>query len=81
VSVKEKTKLSDAVIIAIIGAVVSILSLYMTLTIKSKVNEVHEQINSRMDELLKINKEASEAKGNLEGRAEQVTEDSLLKIK
>lgn len=80
-SVKEKTKLSDAVIIAIIGAVVSILSLYMTLTIKSKVNEVHEQINSRMDELLKINKEASEAKGNLEGRAEQVTEDSLLKIK
>lgn len=76
-----KKGISDAVIISIIGGVVSIVCLFMTLTIRQNQKEIHQQINSRMDELLEINKEASRAKGNLEGREEKKSEDSLTKKK
>lgn len=68
--------MSDGIIIAIIGGIVSIVSLGMTLVVKYNLEKVHKQVNSRMDELLSIHKAASKAEGNLEGRAEQKKEDS-----
>lgn len=65
---------SDTVIVAMITGLVSLISLYMTLkingqqkVIKENLHDVHQQINSRMDELLKTTKEASRAKGFMEG--------------
>lgn len=71
---KQKKRFSDTVIVAMITGIVSLISLYMTLkingqqkNIKENLHEVHQQINSRMDELLKTTKEASRAKGFMEG--------------
>lgn len=68
--------MSDAVIISMIGGVVSIVTVVLTLLIKksqtalevSQAN-LHKQINSRMDELLYLTKQkgAQEEKDKQEG--------------
>jgi len=70
--------MTDAVIIALIGGIVSIVSLAMTLLIKksqssleSNQKDLHKQINSRMDELLRLTKEKGKAEGKAEEKAEQ----------
>lgn len=73
-------RFSDAVIIAIISGVVSLIGLGMTLLVKARQKEMHQMINSRMDEMLMLTKEKSEAEGNLQGRKELKTEqDSTSK--
>lgn len=62
--------MSEVVIIAIIGAFVSIASLAMTLIVKYKLEKVHKQINSRMSELLDLTRKASKAEGAQENQAE-----------
>ncbi len=62
--------MSDAVIIAIIGGSVSLAGIALSGYINYRIGKIHKQINSRMDELLKLSKEASKAEGNLEGRKE-----------
>lgn len=76
---QKSKRLSDAVIIAIISGVVSIVGLAMTLMVKAKQTEMHQMINSRMDEMLKLTKDKSEAEGNLKGREELKTEQDSLK--
>lgn len=66
--------MSDSVIIALIGAVVSLGSLAMTLLIKRSQNKLHKQINSRMDELLALTRKEGKAEGNKEGRIEAENE-------
>lgn len=70
--------MSDAVIIALIGGIVSVVSLAMTLLIKKSQNtletnqkDLHKQINSRMDELLRLTKASGKAEGKAEEKAEQ----------
>jgi len=62
--------MSDAVMIAAIGAIVSLASLAMTLLIKKDVNAYHKTVNGKMGELLQVTKEASKAEGKLENQAE-----------
>lgn len=62
--------MSDPIIIAIIGAVVSIASLAMTLIVKYKLEKVHKQINSRMTELLDLTRQASKLEGAADNQAE-----------
>jgi hypothetical protein len=54
--------------------IISILGLLKSNRTSKKIGEVHLQINSRMDELLKLNRESSKAEGNLEGRAQMKEE-------
>lgn len=60
--------MSDAVLIAIVTGSVTIIVTIATLFVNYKIERIHRQINSRMDELLKINKSASRAEGVLEGK-------------
>jgi uncharacterized membrane protein YgaE (UPF0421/DUF939 family) len=62
--------MSDAVVIAIIGGGVSLLGVVIGGYINYRIGQIHKQINSRMDQLLAMNKAASKAEGNLEGRAD-----------
>jgi hypothetical protein len=66
--------MSDAVIIAIIGGSTTVIVAGFTY-LSNKLTGIHKQINSRMDEMLRMNKEASKAEGNLEGRKEQKEEN------
>lgn len=65
--------MSDAVIIAIIGGATTVIVAGFTY-LSSKLTGIHKQINSRMDEMLKLNRESSKAEGKLEGRKEQKEE-------
>ena len=58
--------MSDGVIIALIGAIATV-----AVAIIRKLNGIHKQINSRMDELLELNRRSSKAEGKLEERAER----------
>ncbi len=66
--------MSDAVSISIINGFFSLLAIVVSLMIRANLRKVHKQINSRMDELIDVNKTNSRAQGNLEGRAEQKKE-------
>lgn len=66
--------MSDTVIIAGIGAVVSLLSLLMTLLIKKDVGGVHKQLNSMRTEENKTNKDLGHAEGKAEGKEEEKAE-------
>lgn len=73
--------MTDAVAIAAIGAVVSLASLAMTLLIKqgqakqiNKQDELHKQINGRMDQLIEAKESAAAAIGKAEGKVEQKEE-------
>jgi hypothetical protein len=54
--------------IAVINGSFALGTVCLTLIIKGRLDAVHRQINSRMDQLLDINKSASKAEGILEGK-------------
>ena len=63
--------MTDLVLISIIGGGVTLVVTFSTLFVNYKIEKIHRQINSRMDELLALNRKSSKAEGNLEGRAEE----------
>lgn len=63
--------MSDAVIIAMIGGVVSLFGIGLGGFINYRIGKIHMQINSRMDELLRISNSESKAEGVIEGKAQQ----------
>lgn len=63
--------MNDAVIIAIIGGVVSLGGALLTAFVSVKLARLHKQINSRMDELLAQTKLAGNAEGRKELKEEQ----------
>lgn len=65
--------MSDAVIIAIITCSTTIIVAGFTY-LSAKLTAIHKQINSRMDEMLKLTKDKSKAEGKLEGKQEQKEE-------
>lgn len=80
VPVKVVAKVSDTVKIAIIAGIVTLGQAFIAtriMKVDNKVQEVHKQINSRMDQLLEKSEQASKAEGKIEEKAEQVTRDSL----
>ncbi len=62
------TNNATIIAIALINGSFALGTVCISLLIKGKLNEVHKQINSRMDELLTVNKSASRAEGVLEGK-------------
>ncbi len=54
-------------IIYVIPAVISSTALILAEVIRRRLDQYHLQINSRMDELLRINKENAHATGKAEG--------------
>lgn len=79
----EKKGLSDTVKIAIIAGIVTLGQAWIAVRVNkvnNNVKEVHQQINSRMDQLLEKSEQASKAEGKVEGKAEQVTTDSLKRV-
>lgn len=80
----EKKGLSDTVKIAIIAGIVTLGQAWIAVgvnKVNSNVKEVHQQINSRMDQLLEKSEQASKAEGKVEEKSEQKTRDSLIKTK
>ncbi len=73
--------MSDAVSISIINGAFSLLAVIVGLMIRGNLKIVHKQINSRMDQLLDVNKSNSRAEGKLEGISEQKEEQKLPKKK
>ncbi len=73
--------MSDAVSISIINGFFSLLAIIVGLMIRTNLRIVHKQINSRMDQLLDVNKSNSRAEGKLEGISEQKEEQKLPKKK
>lgn len=77
---KIKTGLSDTVKIAIIAGIVTLGQAFIAtriMKVDNKVQEVHKQINSRMDQLLEVSEKASKAEGKIEEKSEEKTRDSL----
>ena len=68
--------LSDAVIISLIGGAVSIISLLITVLVKNKLERVSTQIDGHMSTLLDLTEKGSRAEGKLEGKKEQMKEQS-----
>lgn len=68
--------MSDAVIIAIVTGVVSTVALIISGIIKVQLSKIHKQINSRMDELLKLTKDSSKAEGVLQEKTKQANKTS-----
>lgn len=69
----KRMKLSDTVKIAIIAGIVTLGQAYIAtrvIKVDNKVEEVHKQINSRMDELIETTEKASKAEGKAEEKAE-----------
>jgi len=62
--------MSDAVIIAILGAVTTVVGAWLNY----KIEKIHKQINSRMTEFLEATKALGTAEGNAAGRKEQKAE-------
>lgn len=71
--------MSDALLLGIIGGGVTLVVTFSTLFVNYKIQKIHKQINSRMDELLALNKASSRAQGNLEGREEERKEQDSKK--
>jgi len=44
------------------------------IAVSNKVDTVHDDVNGKMEKLIKVSGEAEKAKGNLEGRAEAKAE-------
>lgn len=66
--------MTDVILVVIIQSVTSLIIVILTAIVNKRLKTVHKQINSRMDELLAINKKLSNAEGNKEGRLEQTAE-------
>ncbi len=58
------------IIVALISGAANIAIVFITLSLKNKIKNVHKEINGRMGELMEVTKKASKAEGNLEGREE-----------
>lgn len=74
-------KMSESVIIAIVGGFISIILLWMQnkqavklALLQTSQAETHKLINSRMTELLELTRKQSKAEGKLEGKAEEKSE-------
>jgi len=63
--------MSETLIGQIITGVVSLLSLTITLIIKDRQSKLHKQINSRMDELLAINRREAAAENQAKTDAKE----------
>lgn len=63
--------MSDTLILGLATLVTSIVTPLLVLWVNYKLEELHKQINSRMDEMLAMNKRESKAEGKLEERNEQ----------
>lgn len=72
----ENDMASDNVIIAAITGLVSVVSLLITLLIKSKVDTVGKRIDGRMDELLALTRSDSKQEGKLQEKAEHKEEEA-----
>lgn len=59
--------MSDAVIIAGIGGVVSLASLAMTLLIKSNVDKYHKEVDGMKTELVEAVRGKAQAEGEIKG--------------
>jgi len=84
--------MSDAVIISIISGIVAILSLGMTLLVNLRIaritasqkvlaesqDNLHRQINSRMDELLALTRKDSKAEGKAEEKADNESKSKII---
>lgn len=66
--------MSDTLIIALATLVASLVTPLLTLWVKAKLEKLHLQINSRMDEFLKSQKDLGHAEGKVEGKAEEKQE-------
>lgn len=62
--------MSDALVLAIITAITSIVSGGIAAYAAIKISKVGTRIDGRMDELLEINKKASKAEGKVEEKFE-----------
>lgn len=69
-----KIVISDTVLLALISSITGILTIWLN----HRLGRIHKQINSRMDELLKISKAEAMAEGNLKGRAEEKAEHVIV---
>lgn len=70
--------MSDPVTIAIITAVAGLATIVINkrvAQVHKKVDEIELRIDGRMDELLKLTRESSEAIGNKKGREDQTEEN------
>lgn len=63
--------MSDTLILGLATLVTSIVTPLLVLWVNYKLEKLHKQINSRMDEMLAMNKRESKAEGKLEERNEQ----------
>lgn len=59
--------MSDALAIAIIGAVVTTINSFLIAWVKVSINRYHREVNGRVGELI----ETTKALGNAEGKAEE----------
>lgn len=71
--------MSDALILGLATLVTSIITPLLVLWVNHKLEKVHKQINSRMDEMLAMNKRESKAEGKLEEKAEQKAKEKNKK--
>lgn len=76
--------MSEAVIIEVIKVagifatlVVAIIGIKKANRNKKDIQEIHVLINSNLQEMLNLTREAATAKGNLQGRAEQTEENKV----
>lgn len=69
-----KIIISDTVLLALIGSVTGLLTIWLN----HRLGKIHKQINSRMDELLKISKAEALAEGTLKGRADEKAENIVI---
>lgn len=69
--------MDNTILITIISGSFVLMTAVATGFINYKIQKIHKQINSRMDELLALNRKSSKAEGNLEGRAEAKRERGI----
>lgn len=65
-----KIIISDTVLLAVITSITGLLTMWLN----HRLGKIHKQINSRMDELVKLNRAEAAATGKLEGKAEEKAE-------
>jgi hypothetical protein len=63
--------MTDIVIVAIVTAIPACLATIVSLFNRQKLNEVHHQMNGRLDQLLIISKEQSFTIGKAAGKIEE----------
>lgn len=69
--------MTEPIIIALITGLFTLSGIGMTLFVNWRLGKIKKDINGRMDELLNLTRSSSNAKGNLEGRAELKQEQKI----